>query len=141
MSISELKGCSLLSEFTESERGDLMEVLEPATVLADRTLFREGGQSDGLALILEGTVRLESSRSEHKTRIGAGTAIGAMSLVEVGPRESTAVTVSPCEILWLRRSDLRRLVDDSPRTACRLLEAIVADFANRVRRELDGLAG
>jgi len=141
VSLSELKRFSLLAEFTESECGDLMEVVDPASVLADRTLFREGGQADGLALVLEGTVSLHSIRTGHRARVGSGAAIGAMSLVEVGPRESTAMSVTACEIMWLRRSDFRRLVDDSPRTACRLLEAIAADFASRVRRELDTLTG
>jgi CRP-like cAMP-binding protein len=139
VSAPELKRFSLLTEFTESEFDDLLAVLSPATVLADRTLFREGRQSDGLALLLEGTVRLESARTGHKARVGAGTALGALSLVGMGPRESTAVSVTPCELLWLHRADFRRLVDDSPRTACRLLEAIAGDLASSVRHELDCL--
>lgn len=143
MSVSgrDLKHFALLAEFTEAECQELIEVLVPAALLADRTLFREGEESNGLALLLEGTMRLESRRTGQKTRVGAGTAIGTLSLVEMGPRESSALTETPCEILWLRRSDFRRLVDDSPRTACRLLEAIASEFAGRVRGELELFKG
>ncbi len=135
----ELKRIPLLAEFTEADCQELIEVLHPEALLADRILFREGEQSDGLALLLEGTVRLESRRTGQQVRVSGGTALGALSLVDVGPREITAVTETLCEILWLRRSDFRRLADDSPRTACRLLEAIASEFAGRVRRELDTL--
>jgi CRP-like cAMP-binding protein len=137
---NELKRFGLLAEFTEADCLEVLQVLESSSLMAGRRLFREGGQSDGMALLVEGTVRLESQRTEQRVLVGSGTALGALSLVEMGPRESTAVTETPCEIQWLRRSDFRRLVDDSPRTACRLLEAIAGELAGRVRRELDNIA-
>ena len=133
----ELKRFALFAEFTEADCDALMEVLEPAAVPADRTLFREGRESDGLALLMDGTVQLKSGRLGEQTQAGAGTALGAMSLVGMGPRESTVRTETACDILWLRRSDFRRLVDDAPRTACRLLEAIAGEFASLVRADLD----
>ena len=136
----ELKGFALLADFTEDDCLAIMQVLEQSSLMAGRRLFREGGQSDGMALVVEGTLRLESRRTEQQLRVGAGTALGALALVGMGPRESTAVSETPCEILWLRRSEFRRLVDDAPRTACRLLESIAGEFAGRVRRELDSIA-
>jgi hypothetical protein len=41
----------------------------------------------------------------------------------------------------LPRTSYRRLVDDYPRTACRLAEAIVDDVAGLVRPVLDWLVG
>ena len=133
MSRPDLKSFALLAELTADDCQELLEILEPATLHADRTLFREGQQSDGLALLVEGTMRLERSATDQQVRVGPGTALGAMSLVEIGVRESTVVAETPCKILWLRRSEFRRLAEDSPRTACRLLEAIASDFAGRVR--------
>ncbi len=140
MSGVELKRFALFAEFTDADCEALMEVLEAAAVPADRRLFSEGGESDGLALLMDGTVQLESRRLGGQAEVGPGTALGALSLVAMGPRESTVVTTAPCDILWLRRSDLRRLVDDAPRTACRLLEAIASEFAGLVRADLDRLA-
>ena len=140
MNGSELKQFALLSEFAEADRLEISQLLESRSLIAGRKLFREGGQSDGMALLVEGTVRLESQRIQQQVRVGAGTALGALSLIDMGLRESTAVTETPCEILWLRRTDFRRLVDDAPRTAFRLLEAIAGEFAGRIRRELDSIA-
>lgn len=140
MSRVELKRFALFAEFTEGDCDALLEVLEPATLLADRALFREGGESHGLALLMDGTVEVESRRIGHQVEAGPGTAFGALSLVAMGPRESTVMTKTACEISWLRRSDFRRLVDDAPRTACRLLEAIAGDFVGLVRADLDSFS-
>ena len=140
MNGSELKQFAILSEFAEADSLEISQLLESRSLIAGRKLFREGGQSDGMALLVEGTVRLESQRTQQQVRVGAGTALGALSLIDMGLRESTAVTETPCEILWLRRTDFRRLVDDAPRTAFRLLEAIAGEFAGRIRRELDSIA-
>jgi hypothetical protein len=137
----DLKSFALLAELTVADREELLEILEPQSMHADRTLFREGQQSDGLVLLVDGTAQVESKATGMSVRIGAGTSFGAISLVEVGVRESTVITETPCEILWLRRSEFRRLAEDSPRAACRLLEAIASDFAGRVRVELARFAG
>ena len=63
-----------------------------------------------------------------------------MALMVVGPRELVAKTLEPCEIWSFQRESYRRLVDDYPRTACRLCEAIVAELAGNVRDALDGFS-
>ena len=67
-----------------------------------------------------------------------GAARGGLSLVDVGPRELAARTLEACELWALPRSQWHRLVEDHPRTACRLLEAIVQQLATSLREALDG---
>lgn len=126
----------LFAELTQADLEELMAIVESANVYADRTLYREGQQADGMVLLVEGSLRLESKTTSQQVVVGAATALGALSLVGVGVREATAVTETACQVLWLRRSEFRRLTEDCPRTACRLLEAIAGDFAGRVRAEL-----
>ena len=67
----------------------------------------------------------------------AGDALGGLALVRMGKRAATAVCEEPSRLAWLDRSSYRRLADDYPRTACRLMEAILAGFAADVREALD----
>ena len=136
----ELKAFRLLAEFGDDDRELLADLLDCKTLGKGRTLFREGGESQELMLVARGTIELSSARCEHKSVIGPGTALGALSLLVVGPREVAAKTLEPCELRILARESFRRLVDDHPQTACRLVEAIAVDLAHDLRSALDSLA-
>jgi len=136
----ELKQFALLAEFGEEDREALGELLEEQILAAGRRIFSEGNEADGLVLIVEGSARLESRRTGDSEVIGAGNTLGSLSLVALGPREITAKATTACTLLRLSRESFRRLVEDHPRTACHLLEAVVADLSSLVRRDLDRLA-
>ena len=140
MTALRLKEFSLLAELTDEDRETLAEVLEERVLRAGRRIFSEGTEAEGLVLVAAGTLRIESRRSGASERVEAPVALGALSLVAVGPRECTVVADSECTVLLLPRTAFRRLVDDAPRTACRLLEGMVDETAALVRSALDPLA-
>lgn len=139
MSAVDLKRFALFEELSEEEREVLADEIERIELEPGDVLFRERDEASGLVLVVEGRVRLESSRAGDLGSVGPGTALGAVSLVAVGPREASAVADSACCILLLRRSAFRRLVDDAPRAACRLAEAIACDTAALLRAGLEPL--
>ena len=141
MSADRLKAFSLLSEFGDEDRENLYELLEEKQLAQGRRLFSEGSESEGLLLVVSGKVRLESKRGMDPEILPAGSALGAVSLISVGPREVTAFAEEPCELWLLPRESWPRLLGDHPATACRLAEAMVRDLAGLVRLGLDRLAG
>ncbi|MCZ6463369.1 MAG: cyclic nucleotide-binding domain-containing protein [Proteobacteria bacterium] len=140
MSSTDLKAFSLLAEFGEEDRAALGELLEEQNASKGVALFREGSEAEGLVLIVSGEVRLESQRRVEQEILGPGAALGALSLVVVGPREATAIAQSACTFLLLPRTSFRRLAEDYPRTACRLAEAIVSEVASTLRDGLESIA-
>jgi NTE family protein len=140
VSQDDLKRFALLSELTDSDREMVAELLEPIELAAGRQLFREGQEAEGLILIDRGELRLESQRTGKLGSSGEGTAIGGLSLLAVGPREVTAIAVGPTRVLQLSRVAFLRLAEDSPRTALRLVQAIVAELAGAVREGLERIA-
>lgn len=128
---------ALLADFSEEDCDALLELLEPQKLARGRKLFREGSESEGLVLLASGTVEISTGRSEGPARLGSGSVFGALAILAVGAREATVSTIEPCEVWRLPREGWRRLVDDSPRTACRLAEAIVAEAAGMIREALD----
>jgi CRP-like cAMP-binding protein len=136
----ELKNFPMLAELSEDDREALFELLEPQTFRKGRSLYRETAEADGLVLIASGEVRLSSRRCADLGTFGQGTILGGASLLTMGQREATAKAEMDCEVLLLQRQSYRRLVEDHPRGACRLTEAIAADLAALLREGLDSLA-
>ena len=139
MSPADLKRFSLLAELSAEDRDALFELLEAQVIRRGRSIFRETAESDGLVFIVSGAVRLSSSRREDLGVIGEGEVLGGVALLSMGQREATAKAEQDCEILSLPRTAYRRLVEDHPRTACRLTEAVAADLASLLRESLDAL--
>jgi CRP-like cAMP-binding protein len=136
----DLKRFSLLSDLPDSDREAVAELLEPIELAPGRQCFREGQEAEGLLLIDQGELRLQSERAGDLGTAGEGTAIGALSLLVVGRREVTAIAVSPTRALQLSRTSFARLAEDHPRTGLRLAQAIMAEFAGAVREGLDQIA-
>ena len=139
MNAEELKRFRLLAELLDEDRDALLELLEPETIRKGRSVYRETAEADGLVLIASGTVRLVSKRHKDLGTLSAGAVLGATSLLAMGQREATVKAETQCEVWVLARTAYRRLVDDYPRTACRLTEAIAAELAGLLREGLDEL--
>jgi CRP-like cAMP-binding protein len=136
----DLKRFPLLAELSDEDRDALFELLEVQSIRKGRSIFRETAEADGLVFIASGEVRLSSTRHEDLGVLGEGQVLGGAALLSMGQREATAKAEEDCEILLLPRTAYRRLVDDHPRTACRLTEAVAADLASLLRESLDPLA-
>jgi CRP-like cAMP-binding protein len=132
----DLKRFSLLVEFNQQDRIDFWELLEPRSLADGETLFSQNDEADTLYLLVRGSLRI---RSEVGGRLGllcAGSALGAISLMTIGSRQVSAVAESDCELLLLDRAGFMRLAEDAPRTACRLVEAVVVELATGLRPNL-----
>ncbi len=140
MSALELKRFSPLAELSESELELVADLLEERELAAGQPCFREGSEADGLVLVAEGTLALESRRKGDLGTAGAGAALGALSLVVVGPREATAIASEPTRVHLLTRTAFHRLLEDAPRTGVRVLERLLVELAGLVRAGLDRLA-
>jgi CRP-like cAMP-binding protein len=141
MSAARLQPFGILAGLSDEDRESLSELLEERSVLEGRRLFGEGSEAEGMVLVVSGTVRVEGKRCPEPELLEAPVVIGALSLVNVGARESTMLAETPCQVLMLPRSAYRRLVEDYPRIACRLVEGILDDVAGLLRPALDLIAG
>ncbi len=108
---------------------------EAVEVEAGAVLFEQGDVAEGLVLIEEGRVRVESSRAPGSLELGAGASLGAFSLIGAGLREARAETTSRSRLRLLARDSFRRLREEAPDTACRLLEGVLADAATWLRTQ------
>lgn len=140
MNAADLKTIPLLAEFGDEDREAIVELLEEQDVAAGRRIFSEGEESEGLVLLLEGRVRLELRSGEVLGHLDAGAALGGISLVAFGKRGTTVFCEGMCRVARLERSGYRRLADDYPRTACRLVEAILKQLGEDVHEAFEDTA-
>ena len=138
---AELERFPLLAGLSEAERRELTEELEWLSFEPGATLFVEGEAADGLLLLLEGRVRLTSSRAEGSGECGPGASFGSLALVVDAGRRASVEACTPCRVLRLRRDGFRRLANSSPHTACRILEAVVRESADLVESILETRQG
>jgi CRP-like cAMP-binding protein len=138
---ADLKVFAILAELSEDERELVADLLERTSLDDGEQLFAEGQESEGLVLVEQGALLLKSSRGGLLGQLAQGDTLGAVSLVTVGPREATAVASGATRVAVLSRESFRRLSEDSPRAACRMLEAALADLAGAVREGLERFGG
>ena len=140
MNPEDLKQFALMAEFSEEEREFLAELLEKRALLNAKSAFREGSEGEGLVLLESGKLKLKSRRTGSVVgMLEAPAHLGATSLFALGKREVTALADGPCTIWTLSRSSFSRLLDDSPRAAFRLAEAVAGELVALMREGLDTL--
>lgn len=131
-----LKGCMLLAEFTDKELALLCEILDEHTLDTGDILFQEGSAADGLYWVVDGQLGLSQRKLGEIGGATVGDALGVLSLIAMGKRESTAVATTACRLYCLDRHGYHRLVEDAPRAACKLHEAFLKDFGEAVRESM-----
>jgi len=141
LSPADLKKFGLFAEFAEEERDALVEMLDERVLPNGKSAFREGAEAEGMILLTEGRLKLKSKRTGSVVGVLEAPAyLGAASLFAFGKREVTALAEGGATIQIFLRSALPRLVDDSPRAAFRLAEAVAGELAGLARSGLDVLA-
>jgi NTE family protein len=133
----DLKQFAIFADLSEEERELVVDLLTRMELDAGDQLFAEGAESEGLVLVERGALALNSGRAGALGLLMAGDCMGAASLVAVGTREATALASESACVLVLSREAFRRLAEDAPRAACRMLEVALADLAGAVREGLD----
>jgi CRP/FNR family cyclic AMP-dependent transcriptional regulator len=129
-----------LMHLTLEEARVVVGYMSPRFIPADTTFIREGDAVDEgfMALLLEGEIVVESitvSSTEPLTIrvLGPGSLVGEVGLVDKEPRSASCTTSADSLCAILSRDALQALINDEPRIGSKLLLAISARLAERLR--------
>jgi CRP/FNR family transcriptional regulator len=104
-------------------------------------LFAEGQTPRGVFIVRRGRVKLSICGSDGRTLIlrivGVGCPLGVAAVVSNRRYEATAETQEPCEISFVRQSDLLRLVRLHGELALWITQHISHDYASTCREIRD----
>ncbi len=129
-----------LMHLTLDEARVVVGYMTPRFIPADTTFIREGDTGDDgfMALLLEGEVVVESvtvSRTEPLTIrvLAPGSLVGEVGLVDQEPRSASCTTSADSLCAILTRDAFQALINQEPRIGSKLLLAIAARLAERLR--------
>ncbi len=136
--------------FEGLSRGEVEAVLpflkcveaDPGTVI-----IKEGDKDHRLYIFLKGRARvtrriiaIKGGRATGTTdrsvaEVSPGTAgfFGEMSFLTGEPRSATVEAVEPCKFAVLEREDFKRIAEESPKTALKILNNIATLLCQRIR--------
>jgi CRP/FNR family cyclic AMP-dependent transcriptional regulator len=131
---------SALMHLSLDEARVVVGYMSPRFIAADTTFIKEGdAQDDGfMALLLDGEVIVEGitvSRTEPVTItvLGPGSLVGEVGLVDREPRSASCTTCTDSLFAILTRDALSSLIAEQPSLGAKLLLAIAARLAERLR--------
>jgi len=120
---------------------DVLEEALASTYPTGSVLFAEGQAARGVFIVRRGRVKLSICGSDGRTLIlrivEAGCPLGVAAVVSGRQYEATAETQEPCEISFLRQSDLLRLMRLHGELAVWVTQHISQDYAYTCREIRD----
>lgn len=113
----------------ESEYAQLRKVSTPCRFAAGESVFQQGDHHNGIYLILSGQVRIyyagPSGREITLAYWSPGNFVGGPEIFGGGPHMWSGQAIRPTELLHVKGTALRRVVEGHPRLALALLDMSV----------------
>ena len=94
-------------------------------------VFREGDAADRMYIVREGEVELQRG-GETIEKLGPGSIVGEMALVDPAPRSATVIARGECLLVGVDEETFRQLVQRVPGFALEVLRIVV----RRLRKEI-----
>jgi len=117
--------------FATLEPADLERIAEvavPRRFEPGQAVFREGDSSDTCYVVREGQARAIRSHGDGRTitlaTFGPGDIFGELAMFEDERRSATVEAVEPTSVVGVLGPDMRRLMDEHPAIATRLVIAL-----------------
>lgn len=141
-----LRAPGALMQLTAEEAQTVVSYMLPMRIPAGNTFIHQGdsGATDFMLLVLDGEVLVENvvvSRTEPVTVtvLGPGSLIGEMGLLDGTARSASCTASSALACAFLTRAALTELIQHHPHIGAKLLLAVAARLAQRLRDTSDKL--
>ncbi len=133
--IAILRQIPMLSDFQDDQLRLLAFSAESSDFRSGQRLFDQGDRSDGGLVITSGTVSLQvrgADGFEEVERAGPGTLLGEAALLVENLRTCRAEAIDDVRVIRVRRALFKRMVQEFPELAQRLLDQHAAIYQKTV---------
>ncbi len=125
----------MFADLSPEDHQRVVDALVLHTVLAGRTIIRQGQKGTSLFLVARGVVAVliaeDGAQPKRVASLHAGDFFGEMALLTEEPRTATVTAVSDCQLYELAKRD----VDAICETSRGVKDALVAAYRKRTSRE------
>jgi CRP-like cAMP-binding protein len=103
------------------------------TFKAGENIVHNGRRTNGVYLLLKGTVRVQIPTGEALPEIGPGEICGEMSFLDELPASASVIAREPVEAYFLDRPTLQSLFELFPHLASRFYRSLATNLSRRLR--------
>jgi CRP-like cAMP-binding protein len=118
-----LKRVPLFEGCSKAELGELATSTDELALPEGRVLAHEGKPGREFFVLVHGTVRV-SKKGRKLAELGAGDWFGEIALVTGEPRTATVTATTPVRVLVLSDRAFRRVVNDMPSIALKVMASL-----------------
>ena len=130
---TDLGKCSLFDGLEKEQIERILPLMEHEVFEAGTDIIVEGNATNRLRAILEGQVAIIKN-GMILTELGEGDVIGEMEVLDVGPVEATAKTITPTRVVALSVEALGEIYENELEIYAFLLMNLARDLSRRLRR-------
>lgn len=127
----------LFGDVDDAIASEISSKLEPLVLSRGNVLFHAGDIADAIYIIVKGKIKLSRRYSDDDPRkesllnvLGDGSVFGELSVLDPGPRTTTATAIAPSQIHRLSAEDFYQLLEKYPNLQMGLLHQL----ASRLRQ-------
>jgi hypothetical protein len=121
--LAALRACPFFDELAGRHAAALATAAEEVTLAAGAQLFAAGDPGDAMYVVLAGELEVVTDR-DAPPRLGPGTVVGEMALVDASPRFRTVRAVSDTRLLAISRAAFESALDRWPDLGMGLLRTL-----------------
>jgi CRP/FNR family transcriptional regulator, cyclic AMP receptor protein len=119
-----LSGVPLFADLPKRALQRLAKQADELTFEPGERLVEEGLLGETLFVVMQGKAKV-MRRGRRVGSVVPGDFFGELSTIDGGPRTATVVAETPMRVLRLFRATLRKLLDDEPQLAVKILDGMV----------------
>jgi CRP-like cAMP-binding protein len=131
-----LRRIKILAGLSDAQLEQLIQFVEPQSMLQWSVVVKQGEPGDAMYLILDGELRARTMSGGKETILatfGPGDFFGDMSLFDHGPRSADVVANVNSTALKFSAAAFGRMVKEAPELATPFLQAVAKTLAARIR--------
>lgn len=136
-----LKGQILFEELSDKDLKKIESLLSKFEVKRDDYIFREGEDTKGIYLILNGKIEIFKSTvdgwKQTLSVLGSGNFFGELSIIEDRRHEANAIAIEDSELLLFRKEDFKRLEEEDLEITIKILKKLVIILSKNLRKMND----
>ena len=135
---------ALFDAFKSEDLDILARHMNYSEIMRGEYLFTEGDQGDYLCFVVRGLLEVlkKTVQGDYRTiaRLGKGSTIGEMSIIDKAPRSASVIARQPTIVLILTKKGFDILTDRYPAVSITLLKKIMRLLSLNMRRTSSKLA-
>jgi CRP-like cAMP-binding protein len=129
-----LSSVQLLSDLEGADIQVLTQYFSGYMVRKGGYVFKEGGKSKFMCLIVDGRIEILKDGGKKITTVRTGKSMGEMSMIDGYPHSATARAVEDTKLVLITRTKFQQLCEEQPALAVKLFWDIARLMSLRLRQ-------